>query len=999
MKKSIIPMVSLWAGILLMGASCVKEKAEEVSRIPGSEIRFSAEAGQVNDDATRTEYSGDVISVGSGKVERLDWVKGVDRFTVAYLHGGTTETADYIVSDVSTSTYRSDADVDKLGDALHWADGSSHTFYAMYPTHSVNSNATLSGKHFQGVLNPTQNQTHTKNVTVDGKTWERRLPDMNYAYMVAYAGTNPSYGISGQSVTLAFRPAVTTFEIRLRRKSGEEGAKVTKVQLISAGHALTGTYSFDITGGRANGRGAEWGSVSVPSRTDANSVITVDFGSTGVTLPADTEDRYLDFTVFAIPQEYKDLSIKIIYANGTSRVLPLKYKSSGDPFTFAPANKYVITNSTVPNEVWTYTLVHTGMTFAVSTYSTDGFTITEAQGVTRNAKTSGITNTVPFESYYSKPGDATKYPVDVTFQYAEGTSERPTGTWSSTTKPTGADNVTIGGTSSDFAMNLTAKVTEYNPSSGSTTTIDLSALRTQRLRSLPAVGSSSAPRDLSLFEVSSAGITQRASGKPTTANCYIVDRPGWYMFPVVYGNAVDYSRASNGLNSSAYTDGTAASNTRYVWHTLQKYDGGLIQSPYILDDAGLTNSDVEAVYVWQDVAAGNAFLTNLAVELKTVSGFPNKSQVPFIKFEIPRATICQGNAVVAVRKKSDKTILWSWHIWVTDGYDADQDGQGDGFGTVKVITRSSSVKSYNDFFPMSLGWCDAGTAQVYDNRYWWVKVIQKDVTNSRITNEIIFRVTQQAPPQSTEALSSGTFYQWGRKDPFLPSLPGTGTTSAFKPSHSQNDEYTIVTNSNTVNYTQNVGENASLSIQNPYVFYLRQVESGYQMWMKDQYPANLWNINGVVDTDQLIVKTVYDPCPPGFCLPHKQAYTWFTTTGGRSNSYPQFNVVDKDGGGISSADYDSGISPGWIYFTGIGDGTIHFPAVGYIDQRLGSAAGLVNVDSVWGRYTDYWTGAAAGSGHHGYSCAYRLHADHLTIGPSDADAWSTGFAVRPVKED
>ena len=126
--------------------------------------------------------------------------------------------------------------------------------------------------------------------------------------------------------------------------------------------------------------------------------------------------------------------------------------------------------------------------------------------------------------------------------------------------------------------------------------------------------------------------------------------------------------------------------------------------------------------------------------------------------------------------------------------------------------------------------------------------------------------------------------------------------------------------------------------------------------------------------------------------------SYFTTTGLRSNDYSVFNVVDKDGGGISSADYDSGISPGWIYFTGIGDGTIHFPAVGYIDQRLGQPAGLVNVDSVWGRYTDYWTGAAAGSGHHGYSCAYRLHADHLTIGPSDADAWSTGFAVRPVKE-
>ena len=39
-----------------------------------------------------------------------------------------------------------------------------------------------------------------------------------------------------------------------------------------------------------------------------------------------------------------------------------------------------------------------------------------------------------------------------------------------------------------------------------------------------------------------------------TANCYVINAPGTYSLPLVYGNAIDYAVCpTNGKNISAYT--------------------------------------------------------------------------------------------------------------------------------------------------------------------------------------------------------------------------------------------------------------------------------------------------------------------------------------------------------------------------------------------------------------------------------------------------------------
>lgn len=157
-----------------------------------------------------------------------------------------------------------------------------------------------------------------------------------------------------------------------------------------------------------------------------------------------------------------------------------------------------------------------------------------------------------------------------------------------------------------------------------------------------------------------------------TANCYIVNAAGRYKLPLIYGNGV-----KNGVtNSSAYTP-TASGN---VLKPLINHAENGITSPY-LKDYTITSS-MKATLVWQDEQ-------NLVTNVKLSSDYE------YLEFTVDKATIQQGNAVVAVRNNSD-IVIWSWHIWVTDYM---PQASGD-----KTITNKQS-KEYT-IMPVNLGWCD-----------------------------------------------------------------------------------------------------------------------------------------------------------------------------------------------------------------------------------------------------------------------------------------------------
>lgn len=245
------------------------------------------------------------------------------------------------------------------------------------------------------------------------------------------------------------------------------------------------------------------------------------------------------------------------------------------------------------------------------------------------------------------------------------------------------------------------------------------------LRQTPSINTISGYTPYNLSNPTGAATVQN------TANCYIVNAPGTYSLPLVYGNAVKNGTA----NTSAYTSSASGA---YVLQKFINHTGATITNPYIYNNANCVPSN--ATLVWQDEPN---LVTNIALS----------SDKHSITFDVAQATIREGNAVIAVRNASN-LIMWSWHIWVTD-YDPDADG-----GTKQVTNIRN--KTYS-MMTENLGWCD-GTK--YPGRQQRA-VLTQDKTGC--TDDIFFI-------QREKMTGNNPYFQWGRKDPMLPST-GSGNTN------------------------------------------------------------------------------------------------------------------------------------------------------------------------------------------------------------------------------
>ena len=394
-----------------------------------------------------------------------------------------------------------------------------------------------------------------------------------------------------------------------------------------------------------------------------------------------------------------------------------------------------------------------------------------------------------------------------------------------------------------------------------------------------------------------------------TANCYLVNASGTYTLPLVYGNAIK----NGGPNTAAYTSTKSGTNilTGFVNHL-----GDAISEPYIYDNPGCTPAD--ACLVWQD-AEGLVQNVSLTADKQNIS------------FEVPKATIRQGNAIVAVRDASGM-IMWSWHIWVTD-YRLGSD--------LRAVTNFQSVRYY--FMPVNLGWCDGDTTD-HAGRNIWVKLTQAETGLSKV-----FTLDQLA--QTIIGFGNNPYYQWGRKDPMLPGVyQANGTSTADKGCYTESDKPEYAFNTTSMNSSL-INE----YIQNPHCY---NANSGM-----DGVYYNLWSADNTLTTvnDERVVKTVYDPSPVGYCIPPSAAFTGFLYNGS--------SIINSNGIGYgtqinstcqSSAEYSA--DRGFYFYCnkmngeGVFDpngGTIFFPASGF---RY-SSGGL----GLYGMYGRYWTAIPAGA--------------------------------------
>ena len=189
------------------------------------------------------------------------------------------------------------------------------------------------------------------------------------------------------------------------------------------------------------------------------------------------------------------------------------------------------------------------------------------------------------------------------------------------------------------------------------------------------------------------------------------------------------------------------------------------------------------------------------------------------------ATAQEGNAVIAAKDGSGN-IVWSWHIWVTK-----QD-----FATLTTVATGDHNYQVT---PVNLGWVSTGG----DGKQGY-----------------------------------NTFYQWGRKDAFK----GTGAPTD---ANVYNISGTAVTG---FTYTESTTATIADNIKNPTTHYYNSSNKGP---CNTTY-YNMWDAKNTATGDYVATatkKTVYDPCPPGFCVPTGNLYNYVALGTGVTSGWDDTN--------------------------------------------------------------------------------------------------------------
>ena len=226
----------------------------------------------------------------------------------------------------------------------------------------------------------------------------------------------------------------------------------------------------------------------------------------------------------------------------------------------------------------------------------------------------------------------------------------------------------------------------------------------------------------------------------------------------------------------------------------------------------------------------------------------------------------------------------------------------------------------------------------------------------------------------------GTYYQWGRKDPFLSARGFIGGDANVNRSSSSPAGYVITSGTSGVPLSYHSGSIESL--------YSAFTQAPYRMFRNDSLidALNAWDAdNTQFQSDSLVIKTIYDPCPPGFAVPRFRAFTGFTRTGGNattpSDIYGDFVVANSS----------QGYPDGWMFTSsGTPSNKTVFFAIAGMRSYIGSLTGI-------GERGYYWTAGRFDSTNNAYGESgffTRTRVDPLYNVP-----WGHAMSIRPVREE
>ena len=804
----------------------------------GSPVLFTVATGY--EPETKTEFSG-VLTGTSSVVERIDWTNG-DAFRV---NDGGAQSTDLTVTAHSDNGTQSVATIS--GTSLVWENAST-TFYALYPAPATGNSAGLATNVATGTIPSAQT------VTLSGREYKADME--HYGYMCASATAS-----AGSAVSLVFKPLMTAFRFQIYAMEGcAPTANLTSVSLSSASTKLAGDFTATI--------GANSAYTASLVGTGSNTVSA----NLGAGLALSTSEP-VTVTLLALPILQNQLTLTLGFSDNSTRSIP--FKDGGSWVSVQPGQKMYVDNLDVPGESrWNYFLGDLGeveVNGHVAVTSGLDFTVTSYRYNTLNPS---VNEPVAWTVEYSTDGENWDPDPAIAGIGDRFTLSQDHGNGGVTGDPVSASIRAHDGTNPD----------EYT-SGASVIAAETAAMQA---KTIPSDALESGYYDLSKHAVYGASFYGAPIARET-ANCYVIDRPGKYKFPAIWGNAI----RNGSENTIAYApQGITATNTNdnnHYMRRFQRHDSAYITGSSIFANTGAIYDNIEIRVIWQtgtDSSTGQILMEEDIIK-------PTASDQS-IKFEIKQENIRPGNILIGLWYVPGSHFVWSWNIWVTN----------------------QDLTPTDNFMPCNLGWTSSpdATTEKWADWDFYVKVKQTGTGGL----EKIYEVHQIG--EGTEAgaeRGNSLLYQWGRKDPF----PLDWTKYYLAHSYTITTE-TVANNDGSVQPRSGGNSGAGPAVAGmrtghahsfPYKIYKNTVT---HHWItgndSNGLIGNLWDATlvpyQVAAQNAAPVKSVYDPSPRGFVVPKIGDYSNFSTAD------PSNYVANQ----------------GWNF--GTGTGTVFFPLAGGLNE-------------------------------------------------------------------
>lgn len=801
--------------------------------------------GSVNEDCMETRTSYPDMPSAASNFQRIDWKTG-DRVKIYGSNisqaGTDPQSAVYMITSVDNASPAAKYSIASIAldnqvnpNGLRWGVGNAD-FFAIYPGNKSRTTAVNSATDFRMIENLPGNQGYTAETS--GMGLRRSVicrPDMDNAPMMAVSrGVAPTTG----PISLKFLPMMTTFTIELVNPLNSD-LLIKKIALVSSHSALGGKYTVLYEKGAGSGT-FSYSQVDVPVSEMSGSLKEVSLDLTslsggGATLVRQSKN-YLKATLFIVPVAHDDLSLKVILGDGTERTLFLANKSSdphsfGTPINFAPYKKYNIKVGIGDKVEY---VMEVEPEHIILNNSSLHFFITDSykkiNGIRHGRQAWNIIG-------YSDTG-------------ADGTFTQPKPDWIKE-MPDWNQHV--------FDPGLTPpkrryefRLVAYKDLPKKTTLNE----ENRTLRSREEVGTKSDPIDLSKvafpYLIPDGATAAGYSSVPSnTANCYVVTRPGWYEFPMVYGNAI-----KNGIpNPQAYSTSVAGVGEAKVLQQFIRHDGSPVIAPKISDN-GLTV--VSAVLMYQT-------RKNLIDGIEVVGDK--------IRFHIDKDNIVEGNAVIAA-KGLGGDVLWSWHIWI----------KGKKLDTVPIQSNwvlagsPAGGHEWYDFLNDVIGISSLDNIHKFKFDTWVLFACGKATKKVHLEYQETTQLGTYFPGGFSSSRFDYVIYQWGRKDPFIRYNSDAELGNWYDSQGEYHTVYEYLRDDWGGGTATLAGKEIASTIKNP-TTWNNQVDM-------DKYYSNLWDAAYNYNRGPLLanykfdnVKTIYDPSPAGFVVPSEGAFSGMTKTG------------------------------------------------------------------------------------------------------------------------